>query len=48
MPRPAPPAGEFEFDDNAGDDAAAAKRLQDRMRGNARQASLDPGDGIVL
>lgn len=48
VPRPAPPVGEFEFDDSAGDDAAAARRLQDRMRGNARQASLDPGDGIVL
>jgi type IV secretion system protein VirD4 len=48
VPRSVPPAGEFEFDDSAGDDAAAARRLQDRMRGNARQASLDPGDGIVL
>lgn len=46
--RPPPPAGEFEFDDGSSDDAAAARRLQDRMRGNARQASLDPGDGIVL
>lgn len=45
---PAAPVGEFEFDDNAGDDAAAAKRLQDRMRGNARQAALDPGDGIEM
>ncbi len=48
VPCPAPPVGEFEFDDNAGDDAAAARRLQDRMRGNARQAALDPNDGIVL
>ena len=48
VPRPAPPAGEFEFDDGSSDDAAAARRLQDRMRGNAQQASLDPGDGIVL
>ena len=48
VPRPAASAGEFEFDDSTGDDAAAAKRLQDRMRGNARQASLDPGDGITL
>jgi type IV secretion system protein VirD4 len=43
-----PPAGEFEFDDNASDDVTAARRLDDRMRGNARHASLDPDDGIAL
>jgi type IV secretion system protein VirD4 len=48
VPRPAPPVGEFEFDDQASDDAAVTRRLQDRMGGNARQASLDPGDGIDL
>jgi len=46
--RPAPPPSEFEFDEQDTDDTAAAKRLGDRMRGAARQASLDPDDGIVL
>ncbi|WP_066798543.1 conjugal transfer protein TraG [Sphingomonas soli] len=48
VPRPAPPPGEFEFDDGATEDATAARRLTDRMRGTARQASLDPKDGIDL
>ncbi|QDX27013.1 conjugal transfer protein TraG [Sphingomonas suaedae] len=48
VPPSPPPPGEFEFDDSAGDDAATARRLNDTMRGNARQASLDPNDGIEL
>jgi len=48
VPLPAPPLSEFEFDEGESDDAAAAKRLKDRMRTSARQASLDPGDGIEL
>lgn len=48
VPRPAPPRGEFEFEDGTGDDAAANKRVRDRMRRAARQASLDPNDGVDL
>jgi type IV secretion system protein VirD4 len=48
VPAPSPPSGEFEFDDSAGDDAAASQRLRERMRGAARQAALDPNDGIDL
>jgi type IV secretion system protein VirD4 len=50
----APPAKpvskEFDFDRDgqADDDAANNRRLQERMRGNARRASLDPDDGISL
>ena len=50
----APPAKpvskEFDFDRDgqADDDAANNRRLQERMRGNARRASLDPDDGIAL
>lgn len=45
-----PVTKEFDFDRDEGtdDDAARNRRLQDRMRGNARRASLDPGDGIEL
>ncbi len=46
---PASPAQEFEIVDDEPEDAArqaAARRQQ--MRGIARQASLDPGDGIEL
>ena len=42
---------EFDFNrEHSTDDEEAARnrRLQDRMRGNARRASLDPGDGIDL
>ena len=48
VPPPPPPRGEFEFDDSAGEDATAARRMNDRMRGTARQTSLDPKDGIEL
>ena len=44
---------EFAFDeersaDEADDDAVRAKSLQTRFRTAARQAALDPGDGIEL
>ena len=45
-----PHVNEFDFgsEGNADDDAARAERLRTRMLGNARQATLDPGDGIEL
>ncbi|WP_306120933.1 MULTISPECIES: conjugal transfer protein TraG [unclassified Roseitalea] len=47
--RPAPAREEFAaLDDEPDDDAQRAKQLQDRFRGVARQASLDPDDGIEL
>jgi len=48
--RKAPPESEFEIEptDDAQDDAARNSRLRDTMRQVARQASLDPGDGIEL
>ncbi len=47
---PKPKANEFEFEssNDADDDAARSERMRTRMAGNARQASLDPGDGIEL
>lgn len=36
------------LDDEPDDDALRAQTLQARMRGMARQAALDPDDGIVL
>jgi type IV secretion system protein VirD4 len=49
-PPPRQVAREFDFDhgEQIDDDAARNRRLQDRMRGNARRASLDPSDGIDL
>ena len=49
-PPPKQSTNEFEFDrdEQSDDDVARGRRLQDRMRGNAQQASLDPGDGIAL
>ena len=49
-PPPKQSTKEFDFDrdEQTDDDAARNRRLQERMRGNARQASLDPGDGIAL
>ncbi|GAY19953.1 conjugal transfer protein TraG [Sphingobium fuliginis] len=43
-------SGEFDFGDRAEgiDDAARTERLRLNMVRNARQASLDPGDGIEL
>ena len=47
--RPAPAREEFAaLDEESDDDAQRAKQLQDRFRGVARQASLDPDDGIEL
>ena len=46
---PTPAREEFAaLDDEPDDDAQRAKQLQDRFRGVARQASLDPDDGIEL
>lgn len=43
------PAREFEvLEDEPDDDGLRAQALQARMRGLARQAALDPDDGIVL
>jgi type IV secretion system protein VirD4 len=43
-------SGEFDFSDQSEgtDDAARAERLRIDMARSARQASLDPGDGIAL
>tara|TARA_B000000460_G_scaffold229592_1_gene186626 strand:+ start:3478 stop:5457 length:1980 start_codon:yes stop_codon:yes gene_type:complete len=42
-------ANEFDFEDRRDDDRAARNRqIAGRMRANARQAALDPGDGIEL
>lgn len=43
-------SGEFDFGDQSdgADDAARAERLRIDMARSARQASLDPGDGIAL
>ena len=47
--RPAPAREEFAvLDEEPDDEAQRAKQLQDRFRGVARQASLDPEDGIEL
>ncbi|MBD3818135.1 conjugal transfer protein TraG [Brevundimonas diminuta] len=45
-PPPRPPQNEFAFEDPEPVDLEAA--AQNRMQGLARQASLDPGDGIQL
>ena len=49
-PEPGPlPEKEFAFlDEEADDDAARARAMTGRMRGVARQAALDPDDGIAL
>ena len=47
-PAPEPGRSEFDFGD-AAQDAADARKIADRaMRRNARNASLDPGDGLGL
>ena len=43
-----PPAQEFAIVDDEQDDAARQAAVRRRMQGLARQASLDPGDGIEL
>ncbi len=48
-PEPVKPPPEFEFaEDEADDDAVRARRLRATARGLARQAAMDPGDGIDL
>jgi len=44
----APPAQEFAIVDDEQDDAARQAAVRRRMQRLARQASLDPGDGIEL
>jgi type IV secretion system protein VirD4 len=44
----APPSQEFSIVDDDPDDAARQAAARRRMQGLARQASLDPGDGIEL
>ena len=47
--KPVAPGQEFRFDeDGAQDEAARNRRLQERMTGAARNASLDPDDWIAL
>ena len=49
IPAPPPPSQEFDFlDDEPDVDAAKARAMRQRMRMVARQASLDPNDGIDL
>lgn len=45
---PAHAAQEFSIVDNEQDDASRRAAVRRRMQGIARQASLDPGDGIQL
>jgi type IV secretion system protein VirD4 len=47
-PPPREPVSEFEAADPDDQDAVRARTLQGRMRANARQASMDPDDGIAL
>ena len=47
--KPAVPRSEFEFNEGDDDmDNVGNRRLQERLSGAARQASLDPDDGIAL
>lgn len=49
VPEQAKPAPEFVFgEDESDDDAARARALRQQARGIARQAALDPGDGMEL
>jgi type IV secretion system protein VirD4 len=49
VPPPAPPVQEMDLlDDDADVDAAKARAMRSRFRVVARQASLDPSDGIAL
>ena len=49
LPPPPPPSQEFDIlDDEPDVDAAKARAMRQRMRMVARQASLDPNDGIEL
>jgi type IV secretion system protein VirD4 len=49
VPEQAKPAPEFVFgEDDSDDDAARARALRQQARGLARQAAMDPGDGMEL
>jgi type IV secretion system protein VirD4 len=49
VPEQAKPAPEFTFgEDDSDDDAARARALRQQARGIARQAAMDPGDGMEL
>ena len=49
IPPPPPPSQEFDFlDDEPDVDAAKARAMRQRMRMIARQASMNPDDGIEL
>jgi type IV secretion system protein VirD4 len=44
-----PLVNEFDFESGKEDEEASQnRRIADRMRATARQAALDPGDGIDL
>jgi type IV secretion system protein VirD4 len=43
-----PPRKEFDVTDDADDSVLRARVLSQQMRGLARQAALDPGDGLGL
>jgi type IV secretion system protein VirD4 len=48
-PDPAKPSAEFAFgEDEPDDDAIRARVLRAKARGLARQAAMDPGDGLDL
>jgi type IV secretion system protein VirD4 len=48
-PAPAKPLPEFTFtEEEADDEIARARALRRQARGLARQAAMDPGDGIEL
>lgn len=49
-PKPVAPQREFDFtsDDGGDADVVRARKLQERMRGTARAAALDPDDGVAL
>jgi len=48
-PKPANPVPEFVFsEDDPDDDAIRARVLREQARGVARQAAMDPGDGLEL
>jgi type IV secretion system protein VirD4 len=49
VPEPAKPSPEFAFEEQEPDDEAVQARvLRGQVRGLARQAAMDPGDGIKL
>src|SRR5665213_633755 len=48
-PKPANPVPEFVFsEDDPDDDAIRARVVREQARGVARQAAMDPGDGLAL